>query len=106
MNKIKTFEAFNNIDKKSYIGQCNTLRRMSDENEQKWHDMMKDKKEISFTKFIKNVDGNNFLDDGENMKTYIKVSTLEDDSTKTYISHWGDAECMFLQTCGFEFIFI
>lgn len=68
--------------------------------------MMLYKKIISHTDFIKNIDTSKFLDRGENMKDYIKSALLEDDETKTYISHWGDKECMFLQTCGFEFIFV
>lgn len=94
------------IIKKNYIGQCNTLRIISDENEKYWHDMMKDKKKILFNKFIKSVNCEKFLDNGETMKDYINDCYLSDNTTKTYISHWGNIECMFLQTCGFEFIFI
>lgn len=68
--------------------------------------MMKDKKEISFSKFIKSTNGDNFLDTDETMMSYISDSKRADDTTQTYISHWGSDECMFLQSCGFEFIFV
>lgn len=105
MKHLQTYESFKNI-KKDYIGQCDTLRKISQENEYKWIDMMRDKKKISFNKFIKNINADKFLDIGESMKEYITNALLEDSTTQTYLSHWGEIECMFLQTCGFEFIFV
>jgi hypothetical protein len=104
MDFVKTFESF--FKKKDYLGQCDRLRSISSENEQKWIDMMKDRQKISFEDFIENVDGSKFLDEDETMESYLEASTMSDNETATYISHWGDKECMFFQTAGFEFIFI
>lgn len=106
MNIETTFEKFKNINKKKYLGQCDTLRRLSDDNESKWYDMMKNKKKISFNMFEKNVDTSIFTDEDYTFKDYIKETYMSDPDTQTYISTWGDKECMFLQTAGFEFIFI
>lgn len=93
------------LEKKKYIGQCDKLRKNPD-NEIKWQNMMKDKKEISFAQFISSVDFTPLLDEGETAEEYIDFDVRSDSSTKAYVSHWGDDEAMFLQTAGFEFIFI
>jgi len=94
------------LNKKRYIGQCDMLRRKSDENEQYWDIMMKNRKKISFNTFISNVDMSEMLDSDENPKTYIQDSLKTDPETATYVSSWGNKEAMFLQTAGFEFIFV
>lgn len=92
--------------KKQYIGQCDTLRRKCDNNEEFWHSMMKNKKKISFKNFINRVDFNQILDNDETPEQYIKDALMTDNETAAYISNWGDKEAMFLQTAGFEFIFV
>lgn len=106
---IKIYETNRLIAKpitKHYLGQCDRLRMMSDENEQKWQEMMRDKTRISSTKFIKNTSGEIFLDDDISMKEYINHLYLTDPSTKIYMSYWGHRECSFIQTCGYEYIFV
>ena len=92
--------------KKQYIGQCDLLRHKCVENEGYWHEMMKNKYRISFKEFISSVDMARMLDDDETPSDYIKDALKQDISTAAYISNWGDKECMFLQTAGFEFIFV
>ena len=67
---------------------------------------MNNKKQISFDEFIKSVDMLKMLDDDENPSDYIKDALRQDSSSAAYISNWGDEECMFFQTAGFEFIFV
>ena len=104
MKHIVLFEKFK--IKKDYLGQCDTLRRISEENEIKWINMMKDKIKISFKVFVLNINPNNFIDDDENISDYLLYCKKEDPETSTYMSYWGDKECFFIQTCGFEFIFV
>lgn len=92
--------------KKQYLGQCDLLRHASNENEAKWHEMMNNKQPISFIKLINSVEMSSMLDDDEEPSQYIKDALREDPETSAYISNWGNNECMFLQTAGFEFIFI
>ena len=103
-NQIKNLLENINI-KKQYLGQCDQLRFQNPENEDKWQDMMRLKKKISFTRFLNSVDMSEMLDDDVTPKDYIKDCIREDDETGSYISKWGEDTCMFLQTSGFEFIF-
>ncbi len=91
---------------KQYIGQCDLLRRKCDSNEEYWHNMMKNRKKITLGSFINSVNMQQILDTDENPKDYITYSLRKDPETSAYISNWGDKECMFLQTAGFEFIFV
>jgi hypothetical protein len=68
--------------------------------------MMKNKKKISFNTFLKNVDMSQILDDDEAPKNFIEDALRQDSESMTYISKWGNKECMFFQTAGFEFIFV
>ncbi len=86
---ITEHKASTQIIKKQYLGQCDILRMISDENENKWQEMMRDKKEISFSHFIRNTTSYDFLDDEETIQDYLIRQTKVDDTTKTYISHWG-----------------
>ena len=104
---MKILPIFENIRPiKQYIGKCDTLRRKCNSNEEYWHDMMKNRKKIPFGGFINSVNMQQILDADENPKDYITHSLKEDPETSAYISNWGDKECMFLQTAGFEFIFV
>lgn len=92
--------------KKQYLGQCDLLRHASPKNEVKWHKMMNNKKTIPFNTLLNTVEMQSMLDDDEEPSQYIKDALREDPETSAYISNWGNKECMFLQTAGFEFIFI
>lgn len=92
--------------KKKYLGQCDLLRHKSPENEVKWHLMMDGKKQIPFKTLIDSVEFESILDEDENPTDFIKDALRADPSTSAYISNWGDEPCMFLQTAGFEFIFV
>ena len=92
--------------KKQYIGQCDTLRRKCTGNEEFWHSMMKNKRKISFKQFINSVNFQQMLDDDETPEQYINNAVMSDNETAAYVSNWGDQEAMFLQTAGFEFIFV
>ena len=93
--------------KKHFIGQCDVLRKKCSENEDNWEEMMKNKKKISFNTFLSNVDFTPILDDEEESpKQYIQDALRSDPETSTYISNWGNKECFFFQTAGFEFIFV
>lgn len=93
------------IDKKNFFGVCNKVRSLSNENEQKWYEMMKNKKKVTFKFFIDNTKMYEMLDDDETPENYIKDSIRSDSKTSAYISNWGDEEVLFLQSAGFEFIF-
>jgi hypothetical protein len=103
---IKRLLNENLLGKKQYIGQCDLLRRKCDSNEEYWHDMMKNKEKILFSDFINKVDMTQMIDADETPEQFIKDAVRSDFETSAYVSNWGDKECMFLQTAGFEFIFV
>lgn len=100
------YPQINTKNKKEYIGQCDVLRRKCEENEEYWQMMMKNKKKINFKKFIDGVNMEKLLEDDETPIGFINDAVREDSSTSTYVSNWGDKETYFLQTAGFEFIFV
>jgi len=105
MELLPLYEDINNT-KKPYLGQCDLVRRKCDTNEEYWHDMMANRREISFEDFIRSVDIQSMLDDDETPEGYIQDAVRQDPETAAYISNWGDREAMFLQVAGFEFIFV
>ena len=68
--------------------------------------MKSNKKRISFEKFIQNVNIDQILDEDENPIEYLNNLVKEDPDTATYVSNWRKDDAMFLQSGGFEFIFI
>lgn len=94
------------LNKKQYLGQCDTLRRKCSDNEEYWQDMMKNRMKIPFKTFINSVDMSKMLDIDEKPINFISDAIRTDKSTATYESNWGDKPAMFLQTSGFEFIFV
>ena len=56
--------------------------------------------------FLEHVDFSPLLEDDETAQQYIAEAARQDDSTATYRSWWGDKRAWFLQTAGFEFIFV
>lgn len=89
-----------------YAGQCDKLRRNNPTNEVKWQAMMSRAVRVPFDTFIDRVEMQPLLDDGETAESYIAAASLNDAGTGAYRSWWGDRRCWFLQTAGFEFIFV
>ena len=88
----------------SYLGQCDKLRKKGETYERAWHKMIKEKEQVKNS--IVHIDFSALLDDGETFEEYFSNALREDTSTALYKSVWGFSECYFIQTCGFEFIFI
>lgn len=99
-------EAVNPQPKYKYIGQCDKLRMKNDTNEQYWQLMMKNKKKISIKKFLFMANLSSLLDDDETPEEWITDGFRSDPTAGTYISKWGNKQCVFVQIAGFEFIFI
>ena len=107
VNSIKLIgNSTNSSNKKKYIGQCDTLRRKCDENEKYWQNMMNKKKSVYLREFLNKVDMSALLDDDETTVQYFKDIRKQDPETIIYKSYWGNEECYFIQTSGFEFIFV
>lgn len=102
--KILLREGLN--QKLHYIGQCDRLRKACEDNENYWQKMMLLAKPISFKTFINSTDMRPLIDDDETPVLYINNSIKSDKETGVYKSIWGNKPCMFLQTAGFEFIFV
>lgn len=98
-------EAAINKEKHHYLGQCDKLR-CDQRGEDKWQNMMKDKIDIPFNLFKNSVDASPILDDGETLDQWYQNAKASDPTTQTYRSHWGDQDALFVQTAGFEFIFV
>ena len=84
----------------TYIGQCDQLRKLP-QGEQYWQRMMALKKPVSLHTFEEVCDTSALLDEGEGLEQFL----ADDPDSGIYTSFWGDRECMFVQTSGFEFIF-
>ena len=97
---------------KKYIGQCDKLRvenpdnKDFEKNEAYWQEMDKNKIEISVERFIDEVNMYNLLDEDDTPLSYIEQAKMSDNETATYISNWGDNECMFLYCHDYEFIYV
>ena len=92
-----------------YLGQCDRVRRISASNEEKWHQMMGCAEKVPTKTFLDHVDFSPLLEEDEPEHTadrYIADAKREDPTTGTYRSWWGDKRAWFLQTAGFEFIFV
>jgi len=68
------------LSRKHYIGQCDILRHKSDTNELYWYDMMKNKREITFERFLNSVDFTPVLDEDETAEGYIRDQLRQDPS--------------------------
>lgn len=101
----RRFEA-SQIKNKSYrfIGTCDRIR-MTDTGEQNWRLMVIDKMPMTFEDFEAMAD-RSVLDDGESMSQWIGDIRKSDPEAEAYRSNWGNKECIFLQTAGFEYIFV
>jgi len=88
-----------------YLGQCDRLRMCGDEDS--WKGMMSQKQPISKEEFIAMCDMSALLDPDETADSFIDNHIAADPSgTGFYTSVWGDTPCSFMQTHGFEFIFV
>ena len=88
------------ISRARYIGQCDNLRKCG--NEELWQEMMQQAIPISREEFAQSVDISAILDPEESIEEW----GADDPETGFYISKWGDRDCYFAQTAGFEFIWI
>lgn len=91
--------------KYEYYGICNVLRNSSTR-EIFFQEMLKEKKQVSIKNFKANVNLKPFIEEGESIDSYIQDRFKEDPNTKFYKSKWNTSTCYFIQTCGFEYIFI
>lgn len=87
-----------------YLGQCDRLRR-TPKGENNWQLMMEQKVPISITQFQADCDLEPLLDPDDPRDT-LEEFICSDPDSGFYQSFWGSQPCMFLQTCGFEFIFV
>lgn len=86
-----------------YVGQCDRTRRLGAREEALWQQMIALARQISRAEFARNVDLSPLLDEDETPESFL--SDLDRTST-FYESVWGDRRCWFIDTHGFEFIFV
>jgi hypothetical protein len=89
-----------------YVGQCDLVRRASASNEVKWQAMMGCAEPVSMRTFLAAVDITPLLDEGETIKGFVRDAQRSDPTTAAFRSWWGPDRCWFLQTAGYEFIFL
>lgn len=92
--------------RRKYIGQCDRLRHESVSNEKKWQAMMSCAKRVTAAMFLENVDIADLLDENETEREWIADQVHQDPTTGFYQSWWGSDRAWFIQTAGFEFIFL
>lgn len=61
---------------------------------------------VSVETMLRHVDISELLDEDETPRQFMRELKLSDRSTQTYRSWWGDQRCWFIDTRGFEFIFV
>ncbi len=83
----------------SFLGSCDRFRQ-TEVGEKEWQRMMREKRRISEKEFLRNVDVNIVLDEGETWSEYKENARLQGDPIKYYKSR----DKYFFQTAGFEFI--
>jgi hypothetical protein len=89
-----------------YKGQCDRVRRQSAMDEQRWQDMMAAAERVSMSAFLRSVDISPLLDEDETAREWVRNARRSDPDTDFYQSWWGDRPCWFIQSAGFEFIFV
>jgi len=89
-----------------YLGQCNVVRRRGAAEEALWHAMIAAAHPISKATFLRHVDLSPLLDDGETAQGFLRTVEASDPDATMYESMWGHQRCWYLQTSGFEFIFV
>lgn len=84
----------------TYFGQCDYLRRAG--YEYHWQQMMSHRVPITMEQFESEVDLSVLLEENESLLDFI----AGDSTSQFFESVWGHRKCMFIQTHGFEFVFI
>lgn len=84
----------------NFIGTCDKFRT-SEVNELIWQEMMKTKKRITESEFLKLCDVTIILDYNETWSDYKQNAKMQNDPIKFYKSNHG---LYFFQKSGFEFI--
>jgi len=85
-----------------YIGQCDRLRLDNPLNESNWQIMVDNHTKVTLEEFMSQCNWEELIDEGEtNLNTFM-------DNPEAYVakSIWSDKECYYLQSRGFEFIFV
>ena len=90
----------------TYAGQCDLVRRKSASNEDRWQAMMGCAQPVAMATFLREVDISPLLDEDESPRQFIADAKRADPSTTAYRSYWGPTSCWFLQTAGYEYIFL
>lgn len=68
--------------------------------------MMANAEPIAESTFLRYVDLSPLLDEGETARSWLRDAKRSDPSTGTYRSWWGNKRAWFVQTAGFEFIWV
>jgi len=92
--------------RRKYVGQCDLVRRKGADNETKWQAMMGCAEPVSFGELLDNIDISPLLDDGETEREWLANARQSDPTTGAFRSWWGPERCWFIQTAGYEFIFL
>jgi len=88
-------------EKLKYCGQCNQLRQTL-EGERCWQQMIYLREPISMEEFEAACEIETLMDEDETLEDFI----IGDSEAGFYKSLWGNQPCIFIQSSGFEFIFI
>jgi len=83
-----------------YLGQCDRLRLRG--HEALWSEMIRQKVPVCMEHFEQQCDLSSILDEDESLSDFI----AGDPTSEFYASFWGAQKCLFIQTHGFEFIFV
>lgn len=84
-----------------YLGQCDALRRKPG-GEQNWKEMMRLREPATKAEFKRSVELHMILDPKETLEQFV----ADDPTAAFFRSVWGDKPCYFMQTAGFEFIWV
>lgn len=87
--------------KYSFIGVCDRVRK-NEENDLKWHEMMKNASPVTMEEFLSQCDMSDVLDEGETVENYLNIHT----DIEFFKSNFGVSDCYFFKTAGFEFIWV
>lgn len=83
--------------KHRFIGTCDRIRQ-DPTGEKWWHNVMKKRKPISESTFLKNVNPIDILDPDESWQSFVKEQKRQDN-----ISFYKSDDTYFFQTSGFEY---
>lgn len=86
----------------SYLGQCDRVRQDCAGGEGNWQYMIENAVKVPLEELGAVVDVTEIMDEDETWNSYIE----DNPDAIAYKSMWGDKPCYFLQTAGFEFIWV